>query len=244
MAKASAGAAGGAGEGQRLLTLTEVSKQLGLSMPTLQKYKKRYADRIPSVGKGRTQRYPTESLPVFEELRKENLGRRGRPRKTAAASEGGATRRRGGRRARTGRGRGGASSGQGLLTLTQVAEQTGISYPTLLRYVKTHLSKLPHAGSGRARRFKPEAVEVFRKLRSESRAGRPPGSGARGAGARKRGRKPGAARAARGARRGRPRAAAGGAADAGVSAALRRLEERLARVEAELRKPLRVEVRR
>ena len=241
MAKASAGAAGSAGEGQRLLTLTEVSKQLGLSMPTLQKYKKRYADRIPSVGKGRTQRYPAESLPVFEELRKENLGRRGRPRKAAAAGEAGATRRRGGRRVRAGRGRGGASSGQGLLTLTQVAEQTGISYPTLLRYVKTHLSKLPHAGSGRARRFRPEAVEVFRKLRSESRAGRPPGTGA---GARKRGRKAGAARAARGARRGRPRAAAGSAADAGVGAALRRLEQRLARVEAELRKPLRVEVRR
>jgi excisionase family DNA binding protein len=238
MAKAGAGAgAGAAAEGQRLLTLTQVSKQIGLSMPTLQKYKKRYADRIPSVGKGRTQRYPQESLPVFEELRKENLGRRGRPRKSAAAGEGAEARRRG-RRSRKGRARGGAPARQGLLTLTQVAEQTGISYPTLLRYVKTHLGKLPHAGSGRARRFKPEAVEAFRRLRAQSRAGRPPGSGAR-----KRGGRKAAAPAAAGARRrGRPPGAAG--AGAGVQAVLQRLEKRLARVEAELKKPLRVEVRR
>ena len=243
MAKASAGA-GTAGEGQRLLTLTEVSKQVGLSMPTLQKYKKRYGDRIPSVGKGRKQRYPAEALPVFEELRKESLARRGRPRRNAPADGAAARRGRTARAGRVRRARGGAVSGRGLLTLTQVAEQTGISYPTLLRYVRTHLSRLPHAGSGRARRFRPEAVEVFRQLRSESRAGRPPGSGAKRA--RKRGRKAGAARAARVSRRGPAAAAvaARGGAGAGLLAALRRVEKRLERVEAELRKPLRVEVRR
>src|SRR5438045_2296222 len=67
------------------LTLTEVAKRTGISMPTLQKYKKQHADRIPSKGKGRAQRYPEESLAVFSTLRDENMAKRGRPRKDAAA---------------------------------------------------------------------------------------------------------------------------------------------------------------
>jgi len=39
-----------------LLTLSEVSRRTGISMPTLQKYKKQNADEIPSVGEGRKQR--------------------------------------------------------------------------------------------------------------------------------------------------------------------------------------------
>ena len=71
MANESAASAATGGDGQRLLTLTEVAKRTKLSMPTLQKYKKRYGDRIPSVGKGRTQRYPETALPVFYQLRDE-----------------------------------------------------------------------------------------------------------------------------------------------------------------------------
>ena len=76
--KQAAGAKGG------LLTLSEVSKRTKISMPTLQRYKKEYQSRIPSVGQGRKQRYPEESLDVFQEIKKENVGRRGRPRKNAA----------------------------------------------------------------------------------------------------------------------------------------------------------------
>jgi hypothetical protein len=93
MAKESAGSAAAAGDGQRLMTLTEVAKRTKMSMPTLQKYKKRHGDRIPSVGKGRTQRYPEESLPVFNQLREENLARRGRPRKDGSAAPAGPRRR-------------------------------------------------------------------------------------------------------------------------------------------------------
>ncbi|HEV8631365.1 MAG TPA: helix-turn-helix domain-containing protein [Thermoanaerobaculia bacterium] len=218
--------------GQRLLTLTAVSKRTGISMPTLQKYKKRYAARIPSQGKGRTQRYPESSLPVFSQLRDENMARRGRPRKNAAAPV-----RRRGRAARKGRAvRKGSGQGEGLLTLTQVAQRTKISYPTLLRYVKTSLDRIPHVGSGRRRRFKSDAVGVFQQLRASSRPGRPRGSGKaasrRGAGGARHGRPPGSGRAA----------AAG--AMAGLGAILKRLEQRLARVEEQLKKPLRVEVRR
>ncbi|HEX5760197.1 MAG TPA: MerR family transcriptional regulator, partial [Thermoanaerobaculia bacterium] len=70
-------------EGKRTYTLSDVAKKTGISMPTLQRYKKLYQSRIPSVGQGRKQRYPDDALPVFEQIRKESAGRRGRPRKDA-----------------------------------------------------------------------------------------------------------------------------------------------------------------
>lgn len=188
---------------KKLYTLSEISQRTGISMPTLQRYKKMYQSRIPAEGKGRKQRYPEESLPVFEQLRVENAGRRGRPRKdssaprasapaakrgrgrkAAAAPAATAAKRGRGRKAAAAkpvaakRGRKASASGGGrsnLLTLGQVSEQTGISYPTLVRYVRLHSNRLPSEGTGRSRRFHPEAVDVFRQLRSESgRGGRKP----------------------------------------------------------------------
>jgi hypothetical protein len=283
---------------EKRYTLSEVSQRTGISMPTLQRYKKLYQNRIPSAGTGRKQRYPEHALPVFEELRRENAGRRGRPRKNASAApsarsapsagsagsnrRGAAGRRaaprrkpgrprksgllggpakrgpgrpakrgpgrpakrgpgrppkrgpgrpaatparglrgrrpgagRTGRRTLTGRGaraaagrpalgngrrrprvgrppgrpRGSAQAkgrSQGLLTLTSISQTTGISYPTLVRYVRLYSRRLPHEGKGRARRFHPAAVDVFRELRAQSgRGGRRRGTGAR------RGRPPG-----------------------------------------------------
>ena len=248
MAKENAGSAAAGGDGQRLLTLTEVAKRTKMSMPTLQKYKKRYGDRIPSVGKGRTQRYPEESLPVFEQLKRENMARRGRPRKNPVAPGApAAAKRRPGRPRKAsaapvakrgpGRPRKAAAApgggGEGLLTLARISELTGTSYPTLLRYVKLHGKRLPSVGRGRRRRYKPEAVPVFQQLRSESRRGRKPGKAAA-----RRGRPPGT-----GARRGRPPGsgrAAAGAADSGLAAILHRLERRLAGVEEALKKPFRL----
>lgn len=220
----------------KLYTLSEISNKTGISMPTLQRYKKLYQDRIPAEGRGRKQRYPESALPVFDQIRNENLGRRGRPRKdpnaprpvagskrpvakgraaaaaapAAPAKSGRAAAGRRGPAKRTaapapaaaparGRGRKAAASSSGsgkLMTLTQISEDTGISYPTLVRYVRLHGDRLPHEGKGRGRRFYPQAVDVFRDLRSESgrggrkpsaakvaaptgkRRGRPPGSGA------------------------------------------------------------------
>lgn len=215
---------------RKLYTLSEISQRTGISMPTLQRYKKMYQSRIPSEGKGRKQRYPEESLPVFEQLRVENAGRRGRPRKDASAPRPAAAAKRGrGRKAAAApaaaakrgrgrkaaakpaaaakRGRKPAASGgrSNLLTLGQVSEQTGISYPTLVRYVRLHGNRLPSEGTGRSRRFKPEAVDVFRQLRSESGRG---------------GRKPSASKATRG----RGRAAASSGTDAGTSQRLKALE--------------------
>ncbi|HEY0513974.1 MAG TPA: helix-turn-helix domain-containing protein [Thermoanaerobaculia bacterium] len=234
---------------EKLYTLSEISQKTGISMPTLQRYKKMYQDRLPSEGQGRKQRYPERALPVFDELKNENAGKRGRPRKNpdaprserpaaskrrgrpgrppaaakraaggrkaatsaTTASTRGAAKRAGGRKAAAApaaakrRGRpakaaaqksgakgaqktGGQKSGN-LLTLTQISETTGISYPTLVRYVRVHSDRLPSEGKGRARRFYPQAVDVFRQLRQESgRGGRKKGSGAAKAATRGRGR--------------------------------------------------------
>jgi hypothetical protein len=101
----------------------------------------------------------------------------------------------------------GRAKTEGLLTLTQISKTTGISYPTLVRYVRLYSNRLPHAGKGRARRFYPEAVEVFRSLRQESgRGGRRAGGGRRAA--------PGTAR------RGRPPKSAAGSVASRVEAIL------------------------
>jgi predicted DNA-binding transcriptional regulator AlpA len=218
---------------ERLYTLSEISQKTGISMPTLQRYKKLYQDRLPSSGQGRKQRYPESALPVFDEIKNENVGRRGRPRKDASAprpEKATASKRRPGRPAKAtakraggrkaaaapaprvaagrrggGRGRaaaaapaapargGRAKKSGNLLTLTQISETTGISYPTLVRYVRLYSDRLPHEGKGRARRFHPQAVDVFRQLRSESgRGGRKKGSAAAaGRPAARRGRPPG-----------------------------------------------------
>ena len=159
---------------KKLYTLSEVSRKIGISIPTLQRYKKAHQDRLPSLGQGRNQRYPHEALEVFRELRRENDARRGRspdrrPRKTSASVR---------RQGTVAAGSGGRE--EPLLTLLQIGQMTGISYPTLLRYVRLHLDRLPHVGSGRKRRFHPPAVAVFQALREESRRGRRGGAAGRG----------------------------------------------------------------
>lgn len=132
-------------------------------MPTLQKYLKQHADQIPWEGEGRKRRYPLEVVEIVKDLKKSGLEARGRGGKK--------------RRKKTSR-----KSEEGLLSLKRIQEMTGISYPTLLRYVKLHSDQLPSVGSGRTRRYRPEAVEVFRELRSKSRGGakaaKPAGAGA------------------------------------------------------------------
>ena len=56
----------------KLYTLTEVSKRTKISMPTLQRYKKMFNDRIPSSGDGRSQRYPEAAIEIFNQLKTEN----------------------------------------------------------------------------------------------------------------------------------------------------------------------------
>jgi len=162
----------------RLFTLSEVARSIDVSMPTAQKYKRVYQRRIPSVGKGRTQRYPEKALKVFEQIKVENLSRRGRPSKSAAIkSLTGSTRRTlkkysSNSKSRAGRSPSLDSKSSDLLTLTEISRRTGISYPTCIKYAKENLGVIPHVGSGRQRRYQPEAIAIFRDLRSQSRRGR------------------------------------------------------------------------
>ena len=143
---------------KKLLTLGEVARRSNVSMATAQRYKKLYQDRIPSEGEGRRQRYLVGAVKVFNQLKKERVSkRRGGVRKQGA-----------GKSTKV------AASGTGLLTLSSVGKQTGISYPTLQRYVKLFGDRIPHEGEGRKRRYHPDSIAVFRQLRAESRPGRKP----------------------------------------------------------------------
>lgn len=177
----------------RLYTLTEVAESINVSMPTAQRYKKSYQSRIPAVGLGRKQRYPREALRVFEQIKLENLSKRGRPAKESGGRSSSASkqarkrtpskarqRTKSAKRVRT-RSRPTARRRAAvrlrpqqdeLLTLTEISKRTGISYPTCINYVKRHLDRIPHVGTGRRRRFPPEATTVFRELRNQSRSGR------------------------------------------------------------------------
>ena len=140
------------------LTLKEAAHRAGVSLHTAQRYKRLHARRIPSTGRGRTQRYPEAAIAVFRELKREGLAKRGRPpvAKRTAANRAGEPKSRG-----------------RLLSLRQIGGLTKISYPTLQRYVTRYLDRLPHEGRGRRKRFLPEAVDVFRSLFAASRPGRP-----------------------------------------------------------------------
>lgn len=177
----------------RLYTLTEVAESINVSMPTAQRYKRYYQSRIPAVGLGRKQRYPREAIKVFEQIKLENLSKRGRPAKEItsrvptpkkqARQRTPSKARKKTQPSRRGRTRTRSSSRRQvaarvktkptrLLTLTEISNRTGISYPTCINYVKRHLDRIPHVGTGRRRRFPPEATAVFRELRNQSRSGR------------------------------------------------------------------------
>ncbi|MDX1502054.1 MAG: MerR family transcriptional regulator [Thermoanaerobaculia bacterium] len=218
---------------EKLYTLTELSKRSGVSLPTLQRYKKLYADRIPSEGSGRRQRYPEAAVAAVQELKKENLKKRGRrkatPAKKAAGSAKRAPRKRksGSKRSPGGKKASGSGGDSGLLSLSEISRVTGISYPTLSKYVKQHLSRIPHEGTGRKRRYHPEAVDVFREIRASSRRG--PAA-----------KKPGRARAGA-----RPASSAALASRVrSLERSQRELGKKLDQVLKQLKKPIQVSVRR
>jgi hypothetical protein len=63
-----------------------------------------------------------------------------------------------------------------LLSLVEIAEETGISYATLRSYAIKYDGEIPSEGSGRNTRYPRAAVKVFQRLRQESKPGRKPAS--------------------------------------------------------------------
>ena len=164
-AKAAAG-------GPSLLTLSSISQQTKISYPTLQRYVRLFGDRIPHEGEGRKRRYHPDSVAVFRELRAES--KPGRKPKAAPAAKSPARKKSPPRKKRKARAAKAQPAAPKLLTLTAVGQQTGISGPTLQRYLKLYGDRIPHEGEGRKRRYHPEAVAVFREIRSRSMRGRKP----------------------------------------------------------------------
>ena len=164
--KAAGTQAKGAAGGPSLLTLSSISQQTKISYPTLQRYVRLFGDRIPHEGEGRKRRYHPDSVAVFRELRAES--KPGRKPKAAPAAKSPARKKRKARAAKA------QPAAPKLLTLTAVGQQTGISGPTLQRYLKLYGDRIPHEGEGRKRRYHPEAVAVFNEIRSQSRRGRKP----------------------------------------------------------------------
>ncbi len=164
-AKAAAG-------GPSLLTLSSISQQTKISYPTLQRYVRLFGDRIPHEGEGRKRRYHPDSVAVFRELRAQS--KPGRKPKAAPAAKAPARKKSPARKKRKARAAKPEAAAPKLLTLTAVGQQTGISGPTLQRYLKLYGDRIPHEGEGRKRRYHPEAVAVFNEIRSQSRRGRKP----------------------------------------------------------------------
>lgn len=66
---------------------------------------------------------------------------------------------------------------QSLLTLTDIETLSGLKYVTLQRLAQRHADQIPSEGAGRAKRYYPEAVEVFKRLKAETKPGRPAATG-------------------------------------------------------------------
>ena len=62
---------------EKLYTLTEMAERTDISLASLSKYVKRHADRIPSRLVGRMRKFPRQAVVVFQQIKVENLGRRG-----------------------------------------------------------------------------------------------------------------------------------------------------------------------
>jgi hypothetical protein len=65
------------GAQRTLYTLTEMAERAGISLASLSKYVKAYPDRIPSQIVGKMRKFPAEATAVFQQIKAENLGRRG-----------------------------------------------------------------------------------------------------------------------------------------------------------------------
>ncbi|MDX1632132.1 MAG: helix-turn-helix domain-containing protein [Thermoanaerobaculia bacterium] len=139
-------------EDQELLTLTELAEKADVSLPTAQKYKKNHQDKLPTVGKGRTQKYRPEAVQVVQEIYEENLARRGRGSKKSSGKKKSKKKK----------------EERELLPLTEIAERAGVSYPTAQNYVKKHLDRIPHEGKGRRRKYPPEAVKAVQEIYNEN----------------------------------------------------------------------------
>ena len=56
------------GRPKLIYSLKDIERKTGISYPTLILYAKDFADQIPTIGSGRTRRYPAEAVAVFQQI--------------------------------------------------------------------------------------------------------------------------------------------------------------------------------
>ena len=59
-----------------------------------------------------------------------------------------------------------------LYSLLDVKKETGISYPTLVKYARDFADQIPAVGFGRSRRYTVESIRVFQRIYAKRRPGR------------------------------------------------------------------------
>jgi hypothetical protein len=72
--------------------LAEIGRRTRISYPTLLRYVSTHSRKIPSVGSGRTRRFPAGAVKVFEQLRSQSRSGRKRAGTTGARSAAGTDR--------------------------------------------------------------------------------------------------------------------------------------------------------
>ncbi len=65
---------------EQLFTLTEMAERTEISLASLSKYVKEQPERVPSKLVGKMRKFPSAAIPVFQQIKTENLGRRGNGR--------------------------------------------------------------------------------------------------------------------------------------------------------------------
>ena len=63
-----------------------------------------------------------------------------------------------------------------LYSLLDVKRETGISYPTLVKYARDFADQIPVVGKGRNRRYTVESIKVFKRIYARRKTGRRPGA--------------------------------------------------------------------
>ena len=63
-----------------------------------------------------------------------------------------------------------------IYSLLDVKRETGISYPTLVKYARDFADQIPVVGKGRNRRYTVESIKVFKRIYAKRTTGRKPGA--------------------------------------------------------------------
>lgn len=122
-------------------SVSKISQMTGISESKILEYRRRFTQRIPSMGEGKEKVHPEEAVPIFEEIHRQQSGQEVLTRQ-----------------------------GRRHLDLQQVSEELGLSRSLLYAYISEEGDRIPKFKEGKRWIFPEEALEAFREIRSEREA--------------------------------------------------------------------------